>query len=139
MRGGRWIRAGAIGLLIVAALHAVGHFSGGPPDPAAAALERSMRDYHYEIMGMHPSAHDITQSLSLTMTVLLLFAGTIDLALFGAVATNPRSMRRLAFINVLGVAALAGLFAYYRIPPPFVTLAVVGVLFTIGLARTPKT
>ncbi len=139
MRGGRWIRAGAIGLLIVAALHAVGHFSGGPPDPAAAALERSMRDYHYEIMGMHPSAHDITQSLSLTMTVLLLFAGTIDLALFGAVATNPRAMRRLAFINVLGVAALVAVFAYYRIPPPFVTLAIVGVLFTIGLARTPKT
>lgn len=139
MRGGRWIRAGAVGLLVVAVLHAVGHFSGGPADPAAAALEKTMRDYRFEIMGMHPSAHDITQSLSLTMTVMLLFAGTIDLALFGAVATDPRAMRRLALINAVGVAVLAALFAYYRIPPPCATLAVVGVLFTIGLVRTPKT
>jgi hypothetical protein len=139
MRGGRWIRAGAIGLLVVAVLHAVGHFSGGPADPAVAALEKSMRDYRFEIMGMHPSMHDIAQSLSLTMTVMLLFAGTIDLALFGAITTNPRAMRRLALINALGVAVLVGLFAYYRIPPPCVTLAVVGILFTIGLARTPKT
>ena len=122
----------------MAALHAVGHFSGGPPDPAAAALEQTMRGYRFEIMGMHPSMHDITQSLSLTMTVMLLFAGAIDLALFGAIATNPRAMRRLASTNIIGVAALVAVFAYYRIPPPFVTLAIVGVLFTIGLARTPK-
>lgn len=131
----RWFRAGAIGLLVVAVLHTFGHFGGPPKDAARLELESAMDAYRFDIMGMHPSANDITNSLSLTMTIALLFVGVLDLVAAAALSGNTRALRRLAWVNAAGVGSLAALFAYYRIPPPMVTLAVVCVLFVVGALR----
>lgn len=131
----RWFRAGAIGLLVVAVLHTFGHFGGGPKEPARIQLEEAMDAYRFDIFGMHPSAGDITKSLSLTMTIALLFIGALDLVAASSLAGNARALRRLAWVNAVGVGALVALFAYYRIPPPMVTLALVCVLFVVAALR----
>jgi hypothetical protein len=131
----RWFRAGAIGLIVVAVLHTFGHFGGGPKDAARVELEATMDAYRFDIFGMHPSASDITESLSLTMSIFLLFVGVLDLIAVGSLADQPRTVRRLAWVNVVGTGALAILFACYHIPPPSVTLAVVCVLFLASAAR----
>ncbi|HXV13816.1 MAG TPA: hypothetical protein VEC56_06385 [Candidatus Krumholzibacteria bacterium] len=131
----RWFRAGAIGLLVVAVLHTFGHFGGGPKDPARIQIEEAMNAYRFDIMGMHPSASDITNSLSLMMTIMLVFAGVLDLIVVGALSGNGRVLRRLAWVNAVGVGALAALFAYYRIPPPMATLAVVCLFFVVAALR----
>jgi hypothetical protein len=131
----RWFRAGAIGLLVVAVLHTFGHFGGGPKEPARVQLEQAMDAYRFDIFGMHPSASDITQSLSLTMTIALLFIGVLDLVAAAALSGHARALRRLAWVNAAGVGALVALFGYYRIPPPMATLAVVCVFFVIAALR----
>jgi hypothetical protein len=119
----RWFRAGAIGLLVVAVLHTFGHFGNAPKDAARLELESAMDTYRFDIMGMHPSASDITKSLSLTMTIALLFVGVLDLVAAAALSGNTRALRRLAWVNAAGAGALVALFAYYRIPPPMATPA----------------
>jgi hypothetical protein len=138
MRGASkgWFRSGAIGLIVVALLHSFGHFGGGRTDPEGIALDAAMKSYHVDIMGMHPSADDITKSLSLTMTLLLLLTGALDLA--AVRAADPALLRRFAALNVAGVSALVALFTFYRIPPPLVTLAVVDVLFLTSMLRSPR-
>jgi hypothetical protein len=131
----RWLRAGAIGLIFVAVLHTFGHFGGEPQDAARVQLESAMDAYHFDIFGMHPSASDITKSLSLTMSIFLLFVGVLDWIVISALSNDARTLRRVAWINVVGVGALVALFAYYHIPPPFVTLALVCALFLIGALR----
>lgn len=131
----RWMRAGATGLIVVAVLHTFGHFGGGPPDPARLQLESAMDAYHFDIFGMHPSASDITKSLSLTMSIFLVFVAVLDLIAIAALSGDGRALRRVAWVNVVGTAALVALFAYYRIPPPFVTLALVCTLFIVGALR----
>jgi hypothetical protein len=131
-----WFRAGAIGLLVVAGLHTMGHFSGGPDGPAGIALEAAMKAHHVEIMGMRPSTFGITQSLSLAMSILLLLAGAVDLSVLSA--GDSLLLRRLAMLNVAGVAALVAVFAAYRISPPLVSLALVDGLFLMSLLRSPR-
>jgi hypothetical protein len=43
-------------------------------------------------------------------------------------------VRGFNVVNVLGLALLVGLFAFYRIPPPLLTLAAVEALFVLALA-----
>ena len=131
----RWFRAGAVGLMVVAVLHAVAHFGGPPKDPGAVALQFAMDSYRYDIFGMHPSAGDITRSLSLAISIFLLFVGVLDLVAVASLSHDARALRRLAWVNMVGVGALAFLFACYRILPPCVMLAVVCGLFIVCVLR----
>lgn len=131
-----WFRAGAVGLIVVALLHTMGHFSRGTHDPAREALEAAMKAYHTEMMGMNPSRSDIARSLSLTMSVLLVLTGLLDLAILKI--ADPVSLRRFAVLNIAGVGALVALFTYYHVAPPLVTLAIVGVLFLSSVLSAPR-
>ena len=131
-----WFRAGAVGLIVVAVLHTMGHFNRGPEDPARDALEAAMKAYHTEMMGMNPSVSDITSSLSLAMSVLLALAGMLDLAIVKI--ADPVSLRRFAVLNIAGVSALVAVFTYYHVPPPLVTLAIVGVFFLTSVLSPPR-
>jgi hypothetical protein len=131
----RWFRAGAVGLMVVAVLHTVGHFGAPPKDPGAVALQFAMDSYRYDIFGMHPSAGDITRSLSLAISIFLAFVGVLDLVAAASLAHDARALRRLAWVNVVGAGALVLLFACYRILPPIVMLAVVCALFLVCVLR----
>jgi len=131
-----WFRAGAMGLIVVALLHTMGHFSRKPHDPAREAVEAAMKAYHTEMAGMNPSLRDIASSLSLTMSVLLVLAGLLDLAILKI--ADPVSLRRFAVLNIAGVGALVALFTYYHIAPPLVTLALVGIFFLTSVLIAPR-
>jgi hypothetical protein len=140
-RGRRLFTVASIALIVVACLHAIGHFSPPPSDPAARALLAAMRAYRIPLgLGMQPSILDIQQSLSLTMAITLLWLGLQNLAAAAADGAAGQVVRRLNVISVLGVGTLVGVFGFYRIPPPFTTLAVVEVLFLLALLLpTPGT
>jgi hypothetical protein len=131
-----WFRAGAIGLVVVAVLHSVGHFGPRPTDPEGIALDAAMESYRTPIMGMNPSMTDITKSLSLTMTVLLLLAGALGIV--ASRAADPALLRRFAILYVAGVSALVALFTVYHLPPPLVSLAVVDIFFLTSILRSPR-
>ncbi|MGH7493616.1 MAG: LIC_13387 family protein [bacterium] len=129
-RGNRLFAAATISLFLVAAAHTLGHFAGVPEDAALAAVANSMRGYSFDLgMGMHPSFMDIHESLSLTMSLFLIFLGIQNLATLALAPEAKQLLRTLALINFLCAGALVVLYAAYRVPPPLISFAVVSVLF----------
>jgi len=134
-RGNRLFAAGSIGLIITSILHTIGHFAPPPVnDPALAAVDGAMRAFRFDLgFGMHPSIMDVFESLSLTMSITVLFLGIYNLTTLSLAGNNPRLVRRLTLLNVLGVGALVALYAFYRIPPPLICFAIVEILFLLAL------
>jgi hypothetical protein len=133
--GCRLARAGSIGLLVVAGMHTLGHFSPPPTEGELARLAEAMRRARLDLFGMQPSVQDVVSSLSLTMTVTLAALGALGLVAAGDADPAGRTLRRVLAVEVAAVGALVVLFGYYRIAPPLVTLAVVELLFLAALAR----
>lgn len=134
-RGNRLFASGSIALILVAVLHTIGHFAPAPENDAAlAAVSEAMQGYRFDMgMGMQPSLMDILQSLSLTMSITVLFLGIYNLLTLSLAGNHARLVRRLTLLNVLAVGALVGLYAYSRIPPPLISFAVVEAIFIVAL------
>lgn len=130
--GHRLFAAGAIGLFVIALLHSLGHFSPPPNDAALMAVLDAMSAYQLDMGLARPSIMAIYNSLSLGMSFFLLFLGGIDLIVLRFARENADLMRAMKIANVIGVASLAAVFGYYRIPPPFLTFAIVGLLFLLS-------
>jgi hypothetical protein len=133
-RGARLFTAGTFALLVVAGLHTLGHFSTRAPDPMGGSVLEQMRQYRVDVgLGQQPSLMDIQQSLSLTMTILLVGVGLINLSMVALAGDVRGVLRRLTMLNLLIVGSLVILYGWYRITPPFVTLFAVELLFVASL------
>jgi hypothetical protein len=137
--GRRLFSVASLALILVAALHTLGHFSPPPPGSALLGLEAEMDGVRLPLgLGMTPSVLDIFSSLSLTMTVTLVALGLQNLVVAKAPEASARLLRALSFVSLAAVGALVALYAFYRIPPPFLTLAIVEVLFLLALVLPPR-
>lgn len=132
-RGNRLFASGVIGLFVIALLHSFGHFSPPPDDPALVAVLQAMSASQLDMGPARPSLMAIYNSLSLGMTLFLLFLGSIDMIVLRFGRENAGLMRAMKIANFIGAAALTALFAYYRIPPPLITFALVGALFLFAV------
>ena len=128
--GRRLFSAGSIGLVVVAGLHTMGHFSSPQRDPVLDALELGMRSYSIDMgMGMRPTLYGVVQSLSLTMSVVLLGLGAQNLLVASSSGATRSLILRLSIASAIVTSGLTALYAYYQIPPPFITLGIVALLF----------
>ena len=73
-KGHRLFSVASIGLILVAVLHAIGHFSSPPNDLVMAALLTAMQAYRFDFALGSPSMLDIFESLSLTFSIMLVWA-----------------------------------------------------------------
>ena len=136
--GRRLFSAASIGLIVVALLHSIGSFAPGPVPPELERVVSEMRASRLPLgFGMQPSMFDIQQSLALTMSVTLLWLGAQNLT---SARHDPTGslVRRLNVISALGVGALIAIYAFYRVPPPLITLAIVEVLFVLALVTSRR-
>lgn len=135
--GRRLFSAASLALIVVAALHTLGHFAPNP-DPALQRLEGEMDAFRLPLgMGMNPSILDIFKSLSLTMAVTLVALGLQNLVMAASRDATARLIRGLTLVDLAAVGALVALYAFHRVPPPLVTLAVVEALFALSLVLPP--
>lgn len=133
-RGQRLFVAASVGLLVVAGLHTLGHFSSSPPDAAGEAVVEAMQNYRIDVgLGQRPSLFDLQNGLSLTMPILLVGIGLINLSIIAIAGDVPGVLRRLTLLGLIIVGALVVLYGWYRITPPFVTLFAVELLFVASL------
>lgn len=134
--GRRFFSAASIGLLLVAAVHTLASIAPPPDDVATRTLRAVMDAYRYQLgLGWTPSASDVTDSLSLTISVLLALLGLQNLAVARAAGASDALVSLLCLLGALGVGGLVVLYAVYRILPPLLMLGAVEVLFLLGLAR----
>ena len=132
-RGRRLFTIASLALIVTAGLHSVGHFAPIPPNTSLQMITEEMAAVRLPLgMGMAPSMLGIFLALSLTMGVTLLWLALQNLA--AAAGEDSRVVRRQTWISVLCCGVLVWVYWHYRIPPPFVSLATVEVLFVGALA-----
>ncbi len=120
-------------LILTAAAHTLGHFQPQPQTPEYINLKSTMEAYQFDLgMGMKPSVRDVLESLSLTMSVTLLLLGLQNL-LIAMADESGKMVRRFAFVNIIGVGALATLYWVYRLPPPLISFVIVEVVFLLAV------
>ena len=134
-KGHRLFSVASIGLILVAVLHAIGHFSPPPDDLVMSALLTAMQSYRFDLGLGNPSMLEIFESLSLTMAILLLWAGLTNLLIARYTGLRDKLMRRVCTLNVFGVGSLVALFSIYQVLPPAITLGIVEILFIIARIR----
>ena len=138
-RGRRLFAIASLSLVLAALLHTLGQLLPRPADPALMSAVAAMRGYTFDVgLGMSPSLWDIQRSLTFTMSVLLLSVAALNLALAKAPEVPTGLLRRCAGISALGVCALVAIYAWYRVPPPLLTLAPVAALFVAAWLAAPK-
>ncbi|MBL0122751.1 MAG: hypothetical protein IPP88_08460 [Betaproteobacteria bacterium] len=134
-KGHRLFSTASIGLILVALLRAIVHFSAPSDDLVMSALLTAMQAYRFDLGLGNPSMMDIHDSLSLTMSIALLWTGLLNLLIARYTGLRDKLMRRVCTLNIFGVGALVVLFSVYQLPGPAVGLGIVEVLFVIARLR----
>lgn len=133
-KGHRLFSIASLGLILVAVLHAIGHFTP-PDDLVMSALLTAMQSYRFETGFGNPSMLDIFESLSLTMAITLAWAGLLNLLIARYTGLRDKLMRRVCTLNLIGVAALLVLFNIYQLALPAIALGIVEIMFFIARFR----
>lgn len=134
-RGRRTFVAGAIVLLLFGATHlltVIKTATTPPATPQEQAVEKALREMVLISAGpIKPTAHDAVGILTRSYSVLLIFAGVIDLLSWRAMAAAGR-LGRLALANMVFSAILAIIPMLVLFPPPTVFGLIAAVLFAIS-------
>jgi hypothetical protein len=129
-RGRRLLTAGSIGLVLVAAMHTMAHFSPLPDDPALKAVMTSMSETKIEMgFPVAPSIGEVLAAESLSMAFLMVTLALVTFAVAGCPEADPRLLRTLAALNTVCMAALAVVHYMHSYPPPVILFGAVGLLF----------
>ena len=133
--GRRTFIVASVFLSLVGALHALAYSTEKTTDPALLAIEATLRATHVPLgLGMAPSLMAIQNSLALSVSGCLLWLGVLG-AVIATSDASAQVLRRMTITYLAGCAGLVLLYAHYRIPPPFTTLALVEVMYLLSLIR----
>lgn len=135
-RGGqRTFVAGSVVLLLFGATHLVAVYKSAttpPATPQEQAMDKALREVVLFSAGpLKTTAHDAMGILSRSYSVLLIFAGMIDLLCWRAMAAAGR-LGRLALANLIFTAILAIIPMLAQFPPPAVFGIVASILFFLA-------
>lgn len=134
-KGRRLFSLASAGLILIALLHGIGHFQPPPGDMMTVALYAAMRSYEVDVGIGSPSMLNVVDSLNLGASVLLAWAGALNLVVARYVPVGDRAIRTVCTLNILMSWSLASVFFWYEVLPPAISLAVVATLFTIARFR----
>jgi Fe2+ transport system protein B len=134
--GRRMLEIASYALIVVALLHTIGNLNTTPADAAEASLQAAMRAYRVPLgMGMVPSVWDIFRGLVFTMSVCVVAMGVL-----GIVVANPevppRIQYRTALVLLISCAGLTAMYGMLQIPPPFISFAVVTLLYAVCVVQS---
>jgi hypothetical protein len=135
--GHGWFRAGAIGLLVFAAVHLIPFSIGllrAPTEPAAVEADRALRAQKVDIGPFHTSFWHLNMLLSASYSVFLMYIAVLNLIALRAAAAAGR-LRALTIANLFFCAILAGICVAAWFPPPFVFAVFSMLCFAVSLMR----
>jgi hypothetical protein len=112
-------------MLLGAALHTVGNLAS-PPDAGLIDMRASMQNFHIALgLGMSPSMWDIQRTLVFTMSICVAAIAWLGLAVAANTSSPPSLIATVSRIGLVVSGALTVLCAYYQVPPPLITFAVI--------------
>jgi len=137
LRGRRWFLTGSIGLIVFGTVHTLAVYKvlfGEPHGPAEVDLHRAMRALSMEIGPFKPTAWHTLMILNSSYSILLLFAGVLDLIAIGPGGAGGR-MRLLTLANMYFCGMLFLICLVFQFPPPMVFAGACLVFFTLSLIQ----
>lgn len=128
-------RVGAIGAIVTAALHMVGHLQGAPPptNETETTLWTLLTTYTYEFAGTKRTFWEFQQGFSLVFSIALAFVGALDLAILRLRRDDRGLLRLVAAFNAGMFGVLLAVSVAYFIPPPTICLAICATAFAVSL------
>jgi hypothetical protein len=132
--GRRVFTSAAILMLVMAAAHTAGFLAAAPSNPVEERLFADMEAVRNPLgLGMSPSFKDIFFGLAFTLSTAFAGLGVMNLTLAAIPETPDRVLRAAAWVNALWVAAFLILSWAYRVPPPLIFGAIVGIAVAASL------
>jgi hypothetical protein len=125
--------AGAL-MLLAATAHTVGHvplLAGADRTGSVGAMSADRAPLGFD---MAPSMLDVHLALVLTMSVTFVALGVITL-LIALTDAGTKLHRRVLWVDAISMIALIVVYAYYRIPPPLVSVTLIAALLAAALFR----
>lgn len=133
--------AGAIVLVLFGAVHLLAVYKGNfmpPDDDREAEIKRLAMEYTITMGPFTPSAWGGMQILNSSYSVLLMYAGFLNLLAMRPVAQFGR-LKVLTGCNILFVALLLLIIIVFQFPPPMLFAAIALFLFCVSWVRQPST
>jgi len=120
-KSGRFFQIGSWGLVVTGLFHLVGHLSGSPDasNDGKRKLFALADDLGFKFTGARRSLLDLYEGFSLSVAILLVFAGLTALAI--ARSDHDALVRRTAIQNsaMSGLLAAVSLAHFYALPTVF--------------------
>lgn len=135
--GRRWFVAGGVALILFGAVHLLAVYKTlvvGPTEPAEIALTNQLKAFQTTIGPFKPSAWHTMNILNCSYSVLLIFAGVLDLLSAGPAAAADR-LRPLTLANVIFTFLIAAICLAFQFPPPLVFAGAAWFCFTLSLIK----
>jgi len=105
-----------------------------PADPKMAEIDRLAKAYTIPMGPCTPTAFGLIQILSVSYSLLLIYAGVLNLLAMGP-AMRAGRLRALAMCNILFIALLLGVLVVYQFPPPMLFAGTALVLFGVSWVK----
>lgn len=133
--GRRPFKTGAAAMLLLACVHAISLFEKPTPaNDTEKQLLDLMANYKFNLMGSLRSMWELMRGFSVAFTLWALGLGILDLA-FSNECTAL--LKRLAFLNVLWLAAITAVSLRYFFAAPTSFLVAALLIFTAALLVLP--
>jgi len=133
-RGRRLFTTAAILMVLTAAGHTIGNVAPIPQGPAEQKVFAAMDEYRQPMgFGMVPSMHDIYWTLVFTMSITFAALGLMNLVVAATRETPTGLLRRLTWVNAIWVGAFMLVGWHYRVPPPFISAAILEAVIVLDL------
>ncbi len=135
--GRRLFLAGSIVLILFGAVHVLAVYKSlivGPESPAEADADRALRAFSMNMGPFHPTGWHTLNILNASYSVLLIYAGVINLIALGPAIAAGR-LRALTLANMIFVALIAAVPLLLQFPPPLVFALLALILFILSLVK----
>lgn len=126
-------------LVCFGAVHMIAVYQGIFTTPTSApeiAMAKAARAVEVPMGPFRPTAFGGIQILNASYSVLLVYAGLVNLLLVDA-AHAAGQLRRLTLINILMAWLLLMITVVFQFPPPMVFAAAVTILYKVSLNQQP--
>ena len=133
--GRRLFIAGAVLLMVIAAVHSISLFQKPlARNDSEKQLTDLMTNYQFTVMGSVRTMNDFVRGFSISFALASLGFGVLDFALR---RERAALLKRVALVNVMWLAAMTGVSWHYFFAAPTSFLAATMLIFVLAWMKLP--
>jgi hypothetical protein len=133
--GGRLFSAGAVMLIVIAAVHSISLFQKPMVrNDSEKQLMELMTTYRFTVMGSLRTMNDFLRGFSISFGLAALGFGVLDFTLR---RERAALLKRVALVNVIWLAVMTGVAWHYFFAAPTSFLATTMLIFVLAWVKLP--